>query len=241
MPLGGSCERGKVPSPWESHSPAGRSVETNRGSEDRVAAGFQQRGQRENSTDTLGQCPALPSPRHVYAGAHAGLGAESWVSANRPRERTGVVSTETAQGISVVWLQLPGVCAEQRQGPLWKPYRNVRVKGGARLTAWTLGAISTTGLLTSKGGTEIWAKFHSWVTLANLHFMASLVAQVIKNPPAMWKTWAWSMGWEDPLKKGKATHFSILAWRIPWTVESMGSQRIRYDWVTFTFTWLVAL
>ena len=44
---------------------------------------------------------------------------------------------------------------------------------------------------------------------------ASLVAQVVKNPPAKWKTWVRSLGWEDPLEKGKATHSSILAWRIP--------------------------
>ena len=43
-------------------------------------------------------------------------------------------------------------------------------------------------------------------------------------------------GWEDPLEKGKATHSSILAWRIPWTVESMGSQRIGHNWATFIFT-----
>ena len=48
--------------------------------------------------------------------------------------------------------------------------------------------------------------------------MASLVAQLVKNPPAMRETWARSLGWEDPLEKGKATHSSILAWRIPWTV-----------------------
>ena len=47
---------------------------------------------------------------------------------------------------------------------------------------------------------------------------ASLVAQLLKNPPAMWETWVWSLGWEDPLEKGKATHSSILAWRIPWTI-----------------------
>ena len=45
----------------------------------------------------------------------------------------------------------------------------------------------------------------------------SLVAQLVKNPPAIWKTWVRSLGWEDPLEKGKATHSSILAWRIPWT------------------------
>ena len=47
---------------------------------------------------------------------------------------------------------------------------------------------------------------------------ASLVAQLIKNLPAMWETWVQSLGWEDPLEKEKATHSSILAWRIPWTV-----------------------
>ena len=46
---------------------------------------------------------------------------------------------------------------------------------------------------------------------------ASPVAQLAKNPPAMRKTWVQSLGWEDPLEKGKATHSSILAWRIPWT------------------------
>ena len=44
---------------------------------------------------------------------------------------------------------------------------------------------------------------------------ASLGAQLVKNPPAMWKTWVRSLGWEDPLEKEKATHSSILAWRIP--------------------------
>ena len=47
---------------------------------------------------------------------------------------------------------------------------------------------------------------------------ASLVAQLVKKLPAMRETWVRSLGWEDPLEKGKATHSSILAWRIPWTV-----------------------
>ena len=47
---------------------------------------------------------------------------------------------------------------------------------------------------------------------------ASLVAQLVKNLPAMWEAWVRSVGWEDPLEKGKDTHSSILAWRIPWTV-----------------------
>ena len=47
---------------------------------------------------------------------------------------------------------------------------------------------------------------------------ASLLAQLVKNPPAMWETWVRSLGWEDPLEKRKATLSSILAWRIPWAV-----------------------
>ena len=47
---------------------------------------------------------------------------------------------------------------------------------------------------------------------------ASLVAQLVKNPLAVEEIWVQSLDWEDPLEKGKATHSSILAWRIPWTV-----------------------
>ena len=47
---------------------------------------------------------------------------------------------------------------------------------------------------------------------------ASLVGQLVKNLPAIRETWVRSLGWEDSLEKGKATHSSILAWRIPWTV-----------------------
>ena len=57
----------------------------------------------------------------------------------------------------------------------------------------------------------------------------SLVAQLVKNVPAMQETCIRSLGWEDPLEKGKATHFSILAWRIPGTIQSMGSQRVGHN------------
>ena len=63
-----------------------------------------------------------------------------------------------------------------------------------------------------------------------------LVAQLVKNPPAMRETWVQSLSWEDLLKKGTATHSSILAWRIPWAVYSLGSPRVRLNWATFTFT-----
>ena len=63
---------------------------------------------------------------------------------------------------------------------------------------------------------------------------ASLVAQSVKSPPAMWETWVQSLGWEDRLEEGMATHSSILAWRIPWMEEpgrlqAMESQRVGHD------------
>ena len=69
-----------------------------------------------------------------------------------------------------------------------------------------------------------------WANLWKLR--ASLIAQLVKNPPTMQETWVPSLGWEDPLERGKATHSSILAWRIPCTVWSMGSQRVGHDWET---------
>ena len=62
----------------------------------------------------------------------------------------------------------------------------------------------------------------------------SLVAQLVKNLPAMQETWVQSLGWEDPLEKGTATHSSILAWTIPWSEEpgrqqSMEWQRARHN------------
>ena len=70
-------------------------------------------------------------------------------------------------------------------------------------------------------------------------FIISLVAQTVKNLPAVWETQVWFLGQEDPLEKEMATHSSILAWRIPWTEEasrlqSMGLQRVGYDWATNT-------
>ena len=60
------------------------------------------------------------------------------------------------------------------------------------------------------------------------------VDQTVKNLPAMWETWVQSLGWDDALEEGMATHSSILAWRIPWTEESgrlqyIGLQRVGCD------------
>ena len=67
---------------------------------------------------------------------------------------------------------------------------------------------------------------------------ASLVAQIVKNPSAMQDTWVQSLGWEDPLEEGTATHFSILAWRIPmdreaWqtTVHGVSEGKVRWGYL----------
>ena len=77
--------------------------------------------------------------------------------------------------------------------------------------------------------------------------MSFLVAQMLKNPPAMQESWVRSLGWEDPLEKGKATHSSILAWKIPWTVyspwghkESDMTERLSLHFTSLHFTSLHA-
>ena len=65
--------------------------------------------------------------------------------------------------------------------------------------------------------------------------MASLVAHLVQNPPAMWETWVQSLGWEDPLEKGKATHSSILVWRIPHMILA---KRPRSDSLENSMDWI---
>ena len=83
-----------------------------------------------------------------------------------------------------------------------------------------------------------WATVHGVseldMTEATQH---ALVAQKVKKMPAMRETWVRSLGWENPLEKGMATHSSILGWEIPWTEDpgrlpSTGSQRVRYNLAT---------
>ena len=89
-------------------------------------------------------------------------------------------------------------------------------------------------------GQKLEFRLSNWHTLILFSFAshckdwASLVAQLVKHPPAMWETWVQSLGWKGPLEKEMATHSSILAWRIPWTVEpgglpSMGWQRVGHN------------
>ena len=72
----------------------------------------------------------------------------------------------------------------------------------------------------------------------------TLAVWIVKNLPAIWETQVWSLDWDYPLEKHMATHTNILAWVIPWTKESgtvqfTGSQRVRHDRATTTFTFIV--
>ena len=95
---------------------------------------------------------------------------------------------------------------------LWKPQKHWGFSGSSadEESAYNAGDPGLIPGLGRSAGEGIGYPFqYSW---------ASLVAQLVKNPPAMWETWVQSLSWEDPLEKVKATHSSILAWRIPWTV-----------------------
>ena len=123
------------------------------------------------------------------------------------------IYTHTAQWVSDIYAYIPGSSADKESA----------------CDAGDPSLIPESGRCPGKG---IGYPFqYSW---------ASLVAQTVKNLPAMRQTWVGSLGWEDPLDKGPASHSSILAWRIPWTEEpgslqSMGFQRVRHDWATFHF------
>ena len=108
-----------------------------------------------------------------------------------------------------------------------------------RAGTWTLQSGSEPVLLTTRPSCQQ----RSWhgelpgelISLSKgKYFWASPIVQLLKHLTAMQETLVWSLGWEDLLEKEKDTHSSILAWRIPWTLSSMGSQKVGHDWVTFT-------
>ena len=68
---------------------------------------------------------------------------------------------------------------------------------------------------------------------------AFLVVQLVKNTLAMWESWVRSLGWEDPLEKGKSTHSSILTGEFYGLHSPLGCQRVRHDWTTFTHLYII--
>ena len=94
------------------------------------------------------------------------------------------------------------------------------------ILAWRIPWTEEPGELQSMGLQRVghdWVCAHTHTPLRN-EYISFLVAQMIKNPTAMQETWVQSLGQEDPLEKGMATHSSILAWRTPWTEEPGGLQ-----------------
>ena len=111
-----------------------------------------------------------------------------------------------------------------RLNPIFWGFPDSSVSKETACNAGDLSSISGVGRSTGEGiGYPLQ---YSW---------AILVSQLVKNLPAMQKSWVCFLGWEDPLEKGKATHSSILAWWIPWTIQSMVLQKVRHDWANFTF------
>jgi len=127
----------------------------------------------------------------------------------------------------------------QRVGVPWSYETGTRPIG--RAASWQRWRLSSSESEASRSGhqeAELW--------LNGYGTGASLVAQTVKKLLAMQETLVWSLGWEDHLEKGMATHSSVLAWRIPWTEEParlqfMDSQRVGHDWVTNTTTQLTGL
>ena len=122
------------------------------------------------------------------------------------------------------WVQSLG-----REDPLEK-----EMATHSSILAWRIPWTEEPGGLQSTGSQRVG---HDWVTSLSL----SLVAQMVKHLSTMRETWVQSLGWEDILEKEVATHSSILAWKIPWTEEpgrlqSMGSQRVRYNWPTSLYS-----
>ena len=103
----------------------------------------------------------------------------------------------------------------------------------ANASTFTLSSLITKLVKNPPAMQEILVQFLSWegplekrLTTPLWYPWASLVAQLVKNPLAKGETWVRSLGWEDPLETGKATHSSTPAWRIPGTIQSIGSQRV---------------
>ena len=112
--------------------------------------------------------------------------------------------------------------------------------GGAWWAAIYGVAQSLTRLMRlSSSSSSIQQHVWSWMSVPYPHGSqgVSLVAQTVKNLPAIWETWVWSLGREDPLKKGMATHSSTFAWRIPW-VEEPGSLQSMGHKESDTTEWL---
>ena len=118
----------------------------------------------------------------------------------------------------------------------WRPYPESHLQERQGFSDSSVGKESTCNAEDPSSIPGSWRSTGEGIGYPLQYCWASLVAQLVKNPPAMQETWVWSLGWEDPLEKGKATHSSILPWRMPWTIQS---QRVRQSWYWVSDCWLV--
>ena len=95
--------------------------------------------------------------------------------------------------------------------------KQVKIEGHPGFPAGSVGEESTCNARDPSLIPGLGRSTGEWIGYPLQYSWASCVAQLAKNLPAMWETWARSLGWEDPLERGKATHSNILAWRIPRT------------------------
>ena len=157
----------------------------------------------------------------------------SWNSLGR---NTGVGGHSLLQGIFPTQGSNPGLLH------CWQILYQLSHKGSPRIRVGSISLLqgifpiqeSNQGLLHCR-----WILYQLSYQWSLMQIWASLVAQMVKNLPAMQKTWVQSLGREDPLEKEMATHSSTLTWRIPWTeepgrIQSMGSQSVGHNWATYT-------
>ena len=113
------------------------------------------------------------------------------------------------------------------------------LKRGECQTTWPASWVCRSGATVRTGhGTTNWLQIGKGSILSPCLFnlRGSLVAQLVKNHLARQETWVQFLGWEVPLEKGKTTHSGILTYRIPWTIQSMVSQRVGHNWAELNWT-----
>ena len=168
---------------------------------------------------------------------------------NPPGQNTGVGSLSLLQEIFPTQGLNPGLLHCRQI------FYQLSHKGSPRILEWVAYSFSR-GSSQSRNQTKVsciagrfftnWAITEAPDKREGVYVYASLVAQTVKNLPAMQKTWVQSLGWEDPLEEEMATHSNIPPWRIPWTeepgeVQSIVSHRVRHNWsdLACTETWCV--
>ena len=133
--------------------------------------------------------------------------------------------------IHSIWFQLYDILEKSKTWRQWK--RSVV----ARVGSW--GEITEHREFLRQFKYSAWYYSDGYLSLCICPFVqthwASLVAHMVKNPPARQETWVWFLGWEDPLKEDMTTHSSILAWRIP---MDKGAWRATVHGVAKSYTWL---